>query len=940
VHSPEVAPLIKALQGAAGSVHCLQCPTLEELLNAQPAAEAVPYTLDFNQVKREPIVILHSSGSTGLPKPITMTHGSFAILDNDRNFPTVPGRRNHDLTTWDFSQPGSCLYVPFPLFHLAGFFNNIMIPLYTQTIPVFGPATRLPSGALTAHIIQNLNVKGCFLPPSLVADLYAEPNGLDLLKSLEVLCYAGGPLSEAIGNELVQHVTLCQFYGSTELGLVRQLMPPKENWQYMEFHPLSRLELQPADDGAYELVVFADAETESHSGLNHNLPGVSEFRTKDLFRRHPTEPNLWKFHARRDDILVLSNGEKFNPIPLELGVEAIPGVAGAVVAGQGQPRTALMVELRPDHGLGSEVVDSLWPAIARLNADTAGPGRVSKSMILIASADKPFIRAGKGTVVRKLTISAYEAELDALFQGSVEKPKTRRVLKPTAFRLADVQEVVLSIIQDTLYGEEIHDTDDLYSQGLDSAKTLETVSQLKASLDHGQGLSWLKPEIVYAYPSVAQLSSLLLTWLNEGTYPNQVDRVARMTEVLARYENALPRASSSSSASASASPHSQDGPSTVVLVGSTGYLGQYLLSALAQDAAIKRIICLNRSPVARARWQAHLSANEGMADIPAAWQDKVSFLQADFAAPSFGLDATIYHEILADADTIVHSAWQVNFVAPLDAFAASFSGLVNSIALATHSTRAAHLIYISSIAAAGVWSRPSAAAAAAEAKLVPEALIANPADALRNGYGESKHIAEHLVSAAGSKAGVSASILRIGQIAPSTSGQHRIVWPAGDAVAVLLRACKRLQAIPTDVLEADWLPVNAVVDVAQRVLHLHRDGDRCETTTKEVKVYNLVNPVPTAWAALVPAIQAWSTSPGPSSTASKGAALVSFAEWIEAAKASPAADAVLPLIGFFELQIERGRAHRYAQDNFKQVAGSDIKAVDGAQLGAWLAALH
>ena len=33
----------------------------------------------------------------GLPKPITMTYGTFAVLKNERNLPKVPGSQNKDI---------------------------------------------------------------------------------------------------------------------------------------------------------------------------------------------------------------------------------------------------------------------------------------------------------------------------------------------------------------------------------------------------------------------------------------------------------------------------------------------------------------------------------------------------------------------------------------------------------------------------------------------------------------------------------------------------------------------------------------------------------------------------------------------------------------------------------------------------------------------------
>lgn len=133
----------------------------------------------------------------------------------------------------------------------------------------------------------------------------------------------------------------------------------------MEWNPIFKVEMQPSDDEpcAFELDLFADADTENMSALNHNIPGIHEWRTKDLFKRHPDplKPNLWSYYGRRDDIVVLSNGEKFNPVPMELIIQDHPMVAGALVAGQGRRQAALLVEPKTHILDGKIFLNEIWP---------------------------------------------------------------------------------------------------------------------------------------------------------------------------------------------------------------------------------------------------------------------------------------------------------------------------------------------------------------------------------------------------------------------------------------------------------------------------------------------------------------------------------------------------------------------------------------------------
>lgn len=273
-----------------------------------------------------------------------MTHGTFAVLDRERNLPTIPGRKNRKFSIWNFGPMGGKFYTIFPYFHLAGFLSVVINPLITEaSSPVLGPALMPPNAALMRDVMRDQNLRAVYVPPSIAEQVLQVPGGVDLFRDLDFLCYTGGPFSQKAGEQLAQVTELLPLYGSTEAFQVPQLAPldPKKDYAYMEWNPVFKVEMQPSDDepGAFELVLFADATTEKMSALNHNFPGVSVWRTKDLFKRHsdPSKSNLWSYYGRRDDIIVLPNGEKFNPVPMELLIQGHPLLAGALIIGMGRP---------------------------------------------------------------------------------------------------------------------------------------------------------------------------------------------------------------------------------------------------------------------------------------------------------------------------------------------------------------------------------------------------------------------------------------------------------------------------------------------------------------------------------------------------------------------------------------------------------------------------
>lgn len=63
LHTTEVRPVIKLLRAAGEDIVCFEIPSFEEMLESRP--EPHPFTKSFADAQDDPIVVLHSSGSTG-----------------------------------------------------------------------------------------------------------------------------------------------------------------------------------------------------------------------------------------------------------------------------------------------------------------------------------------------------------------------------------------------------------------------------------------------------------------------------------------------------------------------------------------------------------------------------------------------------------------------------------------------------------------------------------------------------------------------------------------------------------------------------------------------------------------------------------------------------------------------------------------------------------
>lgn len=91
---------------------------------------------------------------------------------------------------------------------------------------------------------------------------------------------------------------------------------------------------------------------------------------------------------------------------------------------------------------------------------------------------------------------------------------------------------------------------------------------------------------------------------------------------------------------------------TVVLTGSTGSLGSYLLDALYHSKHVSRIICLNRSSNAAERHK-QIAQKRGLSLLN---PDRVEFLKVDLSRPKLGMDSASYESMRSTVTHIIRES--------------------------------------------------------------------------------------------------------------------------------------------------------------------------------------------------------------------------------------------------------------------------------------------
>lgn len=242
---------------------------------------------------------------------------------------------------------------------------------------------------------------------------------------------------------------------------------------------------------------------------------------------------------------------------------------------------------------------------------------------------------------------------------------------------------------------------------------------------------------------------------------------------------------------------------TKILTGATGSIGAHTLFELLRDDSVSIIFCLTRrtSP-----WEAILhNLLDRELYITPGQASKIVALNSALDQPNLGLQDTLIRRMQASVTQIIHAAWPVNFNLPVTQFEPHICGLHNLIqfSLSVHRPEPATVMFCSSVST--VLNSSSTT--------ITEAPVA--LDSAYMGYGQSKLIGEHIISAA-SKVGARAYSLRIGQV---SGHSKKALWNDTEALPLLIRSALTLHALPDLDQTCSWLPVDklasAIVDLAK-----------------------------------------------------------------------------------------------------------------------------
>ncbi len=284
-------------------------------------------------------LVLFTSGTTGRPKPVAISHR--AIVDRIRAY----------RAPFDQGRPPNVTIMCVPSFHVGGMLG-LLLTLYAGDTTVIQP--RFDAGRWLAAIERH-GVTSSFLVPTMLARILDHPDLVNTdLSSLRSVSYGAAAAPHTLIERAMEQwpeVGFANVFGQTEtLGAYASLSPADHRDPRLVGsvgRPLPGVDVRVVDPATAEDVATGDVgELWVRAG---QTIGEGWLETGDLVRRD--ERGYLYPSGRRSDI-INRGGEKFSPAEVAQVLRDHPSIADLVVAGvpdaEMGERVGVAIVVRPD----------------------------------------------------------------------------------------------------------------------------------------------------------------------------------------------------------------------------------------------------------------------------------------------------------------------------------------------------------------------------------------------------------------------------------------------------------------------------------------------------------------------------------------------------------------------------------------------------------------
>jgi thioester reductase-like protein len=732
-------------------------------------------------------------------------------------------------------------------FHVFGFFATFSMLTWGASV-VF--PEKLPASVSEINFALSENkCTAMSAPPLILEQMMAnlkETNDFSHVQHIKYVLFGGAPLKEEAGNWFLDHhFNVRDMYGTTEIGAIMtsDCNPKSRNWGSVR--PFM------ADEQGTPYCVFEDA-ADAEPGLKHmyvraGTPHLANgivnrpdggYDTNDLFKENPNYPGTYTYVGRRDDTLIMENGEKTNPVPMETAIRQSNVVSQVAVLGHGRQCTAALVTIDLDSSMNlspDEIVSHVHDAVKEANKECPSHSTILPQMVKILPFNKSLPSTDKGTVMRKKAEQNYKDIVEKLYKDFLEGPvrSKNENVDVSTWSSEQAKQFLIQSAADVLglSPSDFKDPDQsIFDLGLNSLSSIQLRNKIAEYFDN------VPQNFLFQHPSINSMAEALMSEEKEDILEQAEKRSQQCHDLANAY---IKKAKNDFGVAKNFYSDKKD--KVILLTGVTGSLGSFMLRDFLLDPSVKKVYCCIRGKQ-KQLWDRLVHAFKSRSlDVSLLENtDRVEALPLRFADEFLGFGKEKYNKLKDEVTIIQHCAWLLDFNMPVDHYDKEcIAPFYNLLKFAYKDVDPMHVHFISSVSAS----------AAAGGYIEEEPLPFDVHVTMPMGYAHSKFIVEILFNYLATEKNFPCYIERLGQVCGDSENG---VWNVSEQYPLLFmggaNVMHKMPALDTSV---DWITVDyasaTICKVMLETAHLPANEGRT--------VFHIVNPRIIHWSDVLEAMK-------------------------------------------------------------------------------------
>lgn len=185
---------------------------------------------------------------------------------------------------------------------------------------------------------------------------------------------------------------------------------------------------------------------------------------------HPTIPRAFKCIARSDSTIVLTNGKKFDPMPIEDELKKLEIIEEAIVFGQNKEFPGVLLFPSHTYALHPGAADKVRNVLEMVNLKLPSYGRIAPEMVVLIDHGRAWPTSSKGTALRNAAERVFSGEIEQArrrYDGMDNSSSSSSVRKLGTENGQQLQELVAGMVQQVV-GRQLALEEDFFMAGVDS----------------------------------------------------------------------------------------------------------------------------------------------------------------------------------------------------------------------------------------------------------------------------------------------------------------------------------------------------------------------------------------------------------------------------------------------------------------------------------------